>query len=209
VRVELVVVRPWLVLRAEDERAAGHVDLVGAHRRAIRARGHRDGVRAALPELQRLEHRLLRGELVLDDEPEREAASDERVGALQVDVLQKVECARADVRRVGLNGLCSQRRQSRAVPPGAPERVVDVPVHIGDGRRTADVAEDPQLLEVRDVREAPHEGRRVRGDLRGELVLGDRPEHLVGALPCALHELPDLDPRGHLRSDYRPVARKD
>ena len=161
-RLELVVVRPRLELRAEREDTAGHVDLVGPGRGTVRVRRRRNGIGAPGPKLQRLEHRLLRGELVLHDEPECEPAPDECVGALEVDVLEEVDGPFAHIGRVGAHGFGAQSRQARAVRARAPQRVVDVPMCIAGRRRAAEVVEDPELLEVRDVGKAPHERRRER-----------------------------------------------
>ncbi len=147
-------------------------------------------------------------ELVLHDEPECEPAAHECVGALEVDVLEQVERALAHVVRVCAHGLGAQGRQTRAVRPRAPERLVDVPMDVAGRRRAAEVLQDPELLEVRDVGKAPHERRRERGDLRGELVVGDRLEHRVGSVAGALHDLPDLDSRGHSARDYRRFVGK-
>ena len=112
-------------------------------------------------------------------------------------MLQQVEGSLAHVGRVRAHRLGAQGRQTRPVRSRAPERLVDVSVDVAGGGCAAEVLQDPELLEVRDVGEAPHERRRERGDLRGELVVGDRLEHRVGPGAGALHDLADLDSRGH------------
>ncbi len=118
-------------------------------------------------------------------------------------MLEQVERTLADVGGVRANGLRAESREPGAVSSCAPKRLVDVAVHVRDRGSVADVAECPELLEVRDVRQAPHEGRRERRDLRCELVVRDRLEDLVSAGSRALHELPDLDSGGHRQADYR------
>ena len=198
--LELVVVRPRLVGRAERERAARHLDLGRAAGRTIgrRSLGHR--VLGLGPALQRLEHRLLRLQLVLEHEPEHEPAADEHVGRLEVDVLEQVQRPLADVVRVCPHGVGAQRRKLRAVRPLAAERVVDVVVHVRDRPRAADGAEDPELLEACDVRVAPDERRHAGRELRGKRLVGDGCEDVVRRRAPALERAPDLEACVHPRT---------
>ena len=132
--IELVVVGPRLVLRAEREGAAGDQDLVGARGGAIGRGGVDDRVSAVGAALQRLEHRLLRLQLVLEHQPEDEPVSDEDVGRVEVDALEHLERALAHVCGVGADGAGLQRRQLRAVLPLAPEGPVDVVMDVRDRR---------------------------------------------------------------------------
>ena len=159
VRLELVVVRPRLVHRAERERAPRHVDLGRSARCAIGRRRLDDRILGAGAGLQRLEHRLLRLELVLENEAEDEPATDEDVGSLEIDALEHVERPLAHVRGIRTHGRRIEGRELRAVRPLAAERVVDVVVGVGDRARPSDGAKDPELLEAGDVRVAPRERR--------------------------------------------------
>ena len=159
VRLELVVVRPRLVHRAERERASRHVDLGRSARCAIGRRRLDDRILGAGAGLQRLEHRLLRLELVLENEAEDEPATDEDVGSLEIDALEHVERPLAHVRGIRTHCRRIEGRELRAVRPLAAERVVDVVVGVGDRARPSDGAKDPELLEAGDVRVAPRERR--------------------------------------------------
>jgi hypothetical protein len=140
VRLELVVVRPRLVHRADREGAACDEEFVGPTWRTIgRGRGLDDSVLGAGTTLQRLEHRLLRLQLVLEDEAEHEAVPDEHVGRLEVDALEHGERALADVGGVRAHGRRLQRRKPRAVRALAPEGVVHVVVRVGIGRASPTV----------------------------------------------------------------------
>ena len=109
--------------------------------------------------MQRLEHRLLRLELVLENEAEDEPATDEDVGSVEIDSLEHVERPLAHVRGVRAHSRRIQGRELRAVRPLAAERVVDVVVAVGDRARPSDRAKDPELLEASDVRVTPRERR--------------------------------------------------
>ena len=199
-RLELVVVRPRLVGRSECERAGGHLDLGGAAWCAVRRRPVRHRVLGVGTALQRLEHRLLRLQLVLEHEPEDEPASDEHVGRLEVDTLERVERAFAHVVHIGAHGVRIQGGKLRAVRPLAPEGVVDVVVHVGDRPRAADGAQDPELLEACDVRVAPDERRHAGRERRGQHLVGDVCEDVVGRGAPALERAPDLEACIHART---------
>ena len=147
VRLELVVVRPRLVLGAEHERPAGDVDLVGPGRRSVGVGRRRDGIRATGAKLQCLEHRLLGGELVLDHEAECVPAADERARAVEVDVLEQVDRALADVGGIRANGLCAESRKpgSRFVArAGAPRRRRGARPGSGERRRRSGESRAPR-----------------------------------------------------------------
>ena len=111
---------------------------------------------------------------MLDDEPEDEALAEERVGRVEVDALEGLERTLAHVLRVGADGLGAERGGSPGPRPLAPERLVHVVVAVGERRLAVEVAEQPELLEVRDVREHPAERQARRRDLRGERVVRER-----------------------------------
>jgi len=174
---------------------------VGPTGRAIRC-GRRldDPVLRAGSALQRLEHRLLRLELVLENEAEDEPATDEDVGSVEIDALEHVERPLAHVCGIRADGRRIQGRELRAVRPLAPERVVDVVVAVGDRARPSDRAKDPELLEASDVRVAPRKRRdagRYRGD---EIVVRDRREQRIGRGARTLERTLDLEARLHTRT---------
>ncbi len=198
VRDELVVVRPRLVRRAEDERAAVDLDLVGPGRRAIRGPRVPHGIPGLRPELERLEHRLLVLQLVLEHEPEDEALAEERVRDVEVDVVERGEHTLAHIRGVGAGCGRAQGGKLRPLGPLVPERVVDVVVGLRERWLAVEVPQEPELLEVRDMGEVPHERRVERGDLGGELRVGDRLEQRLRGRAGALEGGADLDPRVHV-----------
>ena len=200
VRLELVVVGPRLVHGAEGERAARNLDLVRPARCAVGRRRLDVAVLGARPALQRLEHRLLRLQLVLEDEAEDEAVPDEDVGGLEIDALEHVERPLPHVRGVGARGRGVQRRELGSVRAFAAERVVDVVVDVRDAARARERAEDPELLEAGDMREAPDERRDARRDLRDEVVVRDGGEQPLRGRAPTLERPPDLVAGLHSRT---------
>ncbi len=108
VRDELVVVCPRLVGRAEDERAAVHPYLVGpvgdVSVRALVA----NRVLDPGSELEGLQHRLLVLQLVLEHQAEDERLSEQWAGCVELRVLECLDDARPNVRRVRPCGLGPQ-----------------------------------------------------------------------------------------------------
>jgi hypothetical protein len=116
------------------------------------------------------EHGLVVLLLVLGDHAEGEARVQQR-RALQRAGLQQVEHPAAHL--VGVAAGLGRRQQGQARPlgPGVFERVVqrvDLRVHRVPA---ADVAQQPELLLVADVREVPHQGGHQRRVLRGQVGL--------------------------------------
>jgi hypothetical protein len=197
VRHELVVVRPRLVGRAEDERAALDRDLVGSRGRAVGRRLVGRGVLGARLQLERLRDQLLVLELVLDDEAEDEALPQERVRRVEIDVVDEVKRALADVVGVRARRPGTQEREVAPLAPLVTERVVDLVVQLGRRRLAVQVAQEPQLLEVRRVGKVPHDRRDERGGLADEVGLGDRLEQLHGGGPDTFERRAYLDARVH------------
>ena len=157
-------------------------------------------VLGARPELERLEHRFLVLELVLEHEPEDEALPEQWVRHFQVDVVEQVVRALADVLRVGARRGGPEARQLLPVVSLLAERVVDLVVRVGNRRLAVQVPEDPDLLELRDVREIPDERRLQRRDALDERLVGEGLQELVGAGAGALEHGSDLDSRVHHRT---------
>ena len=63
------------------------------------------------------------------------------------------------------------------------ERVVEIVVVGRDCRASADAPQEPQLLEMADMREVPHEWGLERRDLPDELLVRERPQQ--GFRSCA------------------------
>ena len=202
VRLELAVVRPRLVDGAQGERAVAHVDLLGAARRTIREGRVARGIDEALAELNRLQHRLLLLELRLHHEPEYEPVSQERARRLEIDVLEHVEHALAHVRCVV---ACLGGAQRGKLGVAVRERPIDVAVAIRDRRVALDVAQQPQLLEVGDLRELPDE-RCARRYLRDELALADRLEQGFRLCPRVLESRGKLDSHLHISNSAEAVG---
>lgn len=105
------------------------------------------------------QHRLVVLLLVLGDHPEGEARAGETPRPLRLErgLLQHVEGAPADVRRVAARLVRREQRQARALRTRVLEGVVQR-VDLGTDRLLArDRAQQPLLLLVPDVREIPDE----------------------------------------------------
>jgi hypothetical protein len=119
------------------------------------------------------EHRLVVLLLVLDDHAEGEAVLDQ-AAAGERRALQQVEDAAAHLAHVVARLARVQQRQRRTLEPRVLERVVELVHGLGQDRvAAADVAEQPQLLLVADVRQVPHQRRHQPGVLRDEVGVVD------------------------------------
>ena len=168
----LVVVGPGLVVRAHHERPL--LDDGGAET----ARQH-PWPSTFVPDpgqLDRLQHRFHVLLFVLDDEAEGEAAAEQRVRGVELDLLEHRERPRANVGEVRACSSGIEELERGPLLPLVRERVVCV-VHLGEDRLCApEPPGDPELLEVPDVREVPDERRHEGRDLPGELLVGERRE---------------------------------
>ncbi len=170
----LVVQRPRLSFRTHgerprrDEHFGGQCGRVGGHGRRW---GSGQG-RLALAELVGDQHRLVVLLLVLGDHPEREPGLQQR-RTLQRAGGEQVQHPAAHVVGVGAGLGGRQQRQAGALGPGVLEGVVqrvDLRVHRVPA---ADVAQQPELLLVADVREVPDQRGHQRGVLGGEVAVPD------------------------------------
>ena len=201
VRDELVVVRPRLVGRAEDERAAVHPYLVGAvgdvSVRALVA----NRVLDLGPELERLQHRLLVLQLVLEHQPEDEAFRSKGPGPSSSVCSSASRTRVADVGRVRPRGLGVGEAGAATAPfRASPKAVWTSPCASSDRRLTVEVAEEPELLEVRDARELPHERQLERRHVLGEPFVRHRREERVGRRSGPIERGLDLDDGFHTRT---------
>ncbi len=96
-------------------------------------------------------------ELVLEDEPEDEPSVQERVLGVEIGVLECLEHALADRARVGPDRLRVERRELGTGASRLPERARDLIVPTVERRVAVQVPKQPELLEVRDLGELPHE----------------------------------------------------
>ena len=169
--------------------------------------GRRLGTHGVLarPGLERLEHRLLVLELVLEDEPVDEALAEQRVGRVEVDVVEDVERSLAHVLGIRPRGRGPKRRQRAVLAARVPERLLHLLVHVGVRPAAVQALEEPELLEAGDLREVPDERGDERRRLLDELVVGERLEELGGCRAGPLERGSDLDPGVHARTmPYEP-----
>ena len=144
----------------------------GAARTVPRRRWRRLQHRCALAQLVGRQHGLVVLLLVLHDHAERERVLGEPP-ALEPRTVQDVEHLVAHLAHVTacLGGV--QQRQPRPVRPRVLERVVEL-VDVGAHRlAAADVADQPELLLVADVREVPHQRRHQHRVLADEVLVVD------------------------------------
>jgi hypothetical protein len=165
----LVVVRPGIV-GAEGEWALGDED-VAACLDLGRSQWRRAGQRA---ELERLRHRLDVLELVLGDHPDDEAVSKQRVSVVDRELWQEPEHALAHLGHVFTRGSRREDREASTLGARMSEGVVEAIAVRRSAVLSSDAPQQPQLLEVADMREIPDERRLQRRDLRRELVVGER-----------------------------------
>ncbi len=174
-RRPLVVVGRRLVVGPDHDLATGkphHLaagdDVAPGRQRAPERRG----VRRALLELQRLENGLVVLVLVLEHHPVDVAVADERVLVVEVHLLESREHALADLahhrRALGEPG----ERQPAAHPARMLERV-EQPGHLAELDRSVEVAREPELLEVCDVSEVPHDRAHQRIVLPAQVVVAE------------------------------------
>ncbi len=129
----------------------------------------RDATSAGPQQLVRREHRLVVLLLVLDDHAEREAVFDESP-AFEWRPFEHVEHLVAHRPDVGTRLTRPEQRQRRPVASRVLERVVQV-VDVGTHRLApTDVAHQPQLLLIADVRVVPDERRHQRRVLAHQVV---------------------------------------
>jgi hypothetical protein len=152
----LVVVSPPVV-RAHRERTCLDEDFGAASDR---------GGSAALVleprELQRLQHRLDVLLLVLDDEPEDEAVPEQPVVRVELRAVEHRQHPLAHLRQVRARPHRVEQLERRPLVARMLEGVVDVVGSGKDRRRGCQAAQQPELLEVADVGEIPHERRHER-----------------------------------------------
>ena len=172
VRGLFVVVRPD-ARAAERERAAADPNAAACRdvRRPFRVGTREPGQR------QRLRHRLAVLKLVLYDH--RNQCSIERPAVVAT------EHRIPNVPHVRPRRPRRQERQTPALRSRMRECVVEI-VGVGQDGGFAALPHQPELLEMRNVREVPHERRLDRRDLARELVVREPLEQLLRPPPRAL-----------------------
>ena len=150
------------------------------------------------PELEGLQHRLLVLQLVLEHQPEDECLSEQGAWAVELGVLERLQDALANVGRVRPRGLGSEGRELWPAVSRVAERRQDLAVRVEHRRLSVEVAEEPELLEVRDARELPHERQLERRNVLGEPLVRDRRQERVGACSGPIEGGLDLDNRFHI-----------
>jgi len=150
----------------EDERPTVHPNLSGTVGGVAEGAVVSHRILDLGPELERLQHRLLVLELVLQHEPEDESLPEQRAWPVEVGVLDRLEDPLANVGCVRSYGLRTKDRRLRPPVSLQAERVVYLAMRVGDRRLAVEVTEQPELLEVNDARAprpaAAEAGRRAR-----------------------------------------------
>ena len=130
-------------------------------------------------ERERLRHRLAVLELVLHDHPHDEPMLEQRIITVERQFGEEREHSFADTIDIR---ACRPRRQDRqpaALAACVSERVVELVMLGRDRIPSAGAAQEPELLEVTDVREIPDERRLERRDLARELLVRERLQQRV------------------------------
>ena len=199
VRRALVVQRPGLGGGPHGERAAGHQHL---RRQPEGVCGRRPGGgcgehRRAGPDLVGDQHRLVVLHLVLGDHPERESVAEQPRPA-ERGAVEQVEDPAAHLVAVGLGLGGRQQRQRGTFGPRVLERVVervDLRVH---RLAAADLAQQPELFLVGDVREVPDQRGHQRRVLSDQVGLVHAVGQQRGPIPRA-GQFPRDDPAQYFR----------
>jgi hypothetical protein len=130
-------------------------------------------------ERERLRHRLAVLELVLRHHPNDEPVLEKRITTVGRQFGEEGEHSLAHLLDIR---TCCRRRQDRqpaALAARVSERVVELVVLGRDRIPSACPAQEPELLEVTDVREIPDERRLERRDLPRELLVRERVQQRV------------------------------
>ena len=197
----LVVVGPPLRRGGAERERAFLDEQLALHGHLGWSPRHRPGHAA---ELQRLGHRLLVLQLVLQDVPDREAVPQERILGAPVELIDQLERGIADSAHVGASRARRQDRQLTSLAALVREGVVDVVVPALHRALPADVAEQPQLLEVSDVRVVPDQRRHQWGHLQAQLLRREWLEQRLRPRPGSLQlagESPGVDRLGEHRDE--------
>jgi hypothetical protein len=152
---------------------------------------------------------MLVGEQHLVDEP----VPQQRVPGVLVDVdfLEHLQGALADVGEVGAQLGVAQDRQLAAGLARVLDRVVEAPEVAVQGLAVADRLHQPELLEVGDVAEVPGQRAEDRRVDAVELLVVEGLEQLQGAAACLAEAFSDrvLGACRHLGGDTKTLHRLD
>jgi hypothetical protein len=164
----------------------------------------------AVDHLQQLKHRLVVLVLVGEQQLVDEAAAEQRVLGLvgEIDVVEHVEGALADVGEVGAQLGVAQDRQLAPGLARVLDRVVEAAEVAVQRLVAADRLHQPQLLEVGDVAEVPGQRAEDRRVDAVELLVVERLDQLQGPLPRVDETFRDriLGACRHLGGDAQSLA---
>ena len=207
----LVVVGEARGRRADLVRAAGDRDHLGPRRDGSTGGGaERPHGLVAVDHLQQLQHRLVVLELVGEQHLVDEPFAQQRVlgvGA-ELDLVEHLEGALADVGEVGAQLGVAQDRQLAAGPARVLDRVVEAAELAVQRLAAADRLHQPELLEVGDVAEVPGQRAEDRRVDAVELLVVERLDQLQGAPPRLGEAFRDrfLGACRHLGGDAKTLA---
>ena len=162
-------------------------------------------------ELERLEDGLAVLVFVLEHHPEDVAVAQERAAALEVEVAQAFEDSLTDVGEETEGRPTIRKIQARTDRSWVAERIVHSAEPLASELLALDVLEKPDLLEVRDVAEVPHDGTHERIVLDAEVVVVQRGDEKQGPSARLMEALRDLESRqgtAGVKSHGGPIARK-
>jgi hypothetical protein len=118
-------------------------------------------------------------EFVLDDHPDDETTLEQRIAAVERKLRKQCEHGFAYPPHIRACSFRLQDRQPAAVGTCMGEGVVEVVVLRRHGTASADPSQQPQLLEVADVRQIPDQRRLQRRDLARQLLIGERFQQIL------------------------------
>jgi hypothetical protein len=141
---------------------------------------------------QCLRHRFGVLELVLGHHPDDETLLEQRIAIVERQFRKERKHGLADVLYVSACGLRWQERQPAALAACVRERVIKVVVVRRECAQSADPSQEPQLLEVADVREIPDERRLQWRDLKCQLFVRERLQQILSPLSRVLQGYDEL-----------------
>jgi hypothetical protein len=122
---------------------------------------------------QGLRHRLCVLELVLNDHSHDEPPLEQRIAVVEGQSVEEAENSFANVAYIAARGFGCENRQPAAFSPCVCGGVVEV-VGLREHRCPTGSSQQPELLEVTDMREVPAKGRLKRRPLARQLRVGQR-----------------------------------
>ena len=164
------------------------------------------GMREVVHELQRREQGLVVLVLVCDDHAVDEAVGEQRRAGIEIDAVEHVERARADIGIERARAGRIEHRQGVALAPRVLERVVDVVVERVGRLGVGQLTNQPELLEVPDVCQIPAERRHQRRHLARLVGDRDRIEDPERAAARRFQRVHDLGLGDHVQATVEACA---